>query len=523
MIGRRGLFALVLHAHLPLVRHPEHEQSIEEEWFFEALAECYLPLWRVLQRLVADGVRPGITISLSGPLRQMLGDRWLLGRFDEWLARRLALVEREAQRTGAPAHLVTYHRDRLQHAADSLAACNRQLAPALGALARAGAIELATGTATHAFAPLWPAPVELWRRQVRDALPPFRAAIGERDDARAPGMWLAECGFVPGMERELAAAGVRWFVVDAHAFAAADSPPPTGVYAPVWCAAGGGGLAAFARDPETAAQVWHADVGFPADAAYLDFHKDIGFELPLADLQPVIGSEQLRRPTGLRYWRITDRAGTHREWYDPAAASARVRGHAREFVRARVEQVDRLLAAGWRGDAPPLVVAPYDAELFGHWWHEGPQFVDALCRELAAAADDPAGIAAITPGEYLTRWASHAVATPGASSWGAGGYTGVWLNEQTDWIVRGVQRVADELVRFNDSSSRALRQAWRELMLAQASDWAFLIRMGTNAGYATARARDHLAAAERLVTMVRDGRSDVAWLKEREARWGEVR
>ena len=511
-----GGFALILQAHLPFVRHPEHDRSIEEEWFFEALAECYLPLWRVLRTLAADGIPAPITLAWSGTLVAMLQDDWLLRRFDLWLHERLDLLHHEARRAAAPQHLVAYHDARLRQAQHDFAACDRHLLRAFAELARTGELELATGSATHAFAPLWQDQPELWQAQVRLPLAPFRAATGGNTSGPR-GMWWAECGYVPGMECELAAAGIQWFVLDAHGLAFADPPPATAGLAPVWC--GHSQVAAFARDPLTAAQIWHADAGFPADPVYLDFHRDIGHLLPLDELHGVIGREDLRRPTGIRYWRITDRHGTQRDLYDPQAAAARIRQHAREFVHHRRQHLNRVRAT-WTAASPPLIVAPYDAELFGHWWHEGPAFIDALYREFRepAAQND---VQPTTPGAYLARWPEHAMATPAASSWGSGGFSNVWLNEQTDWIVREGHRVTRALIRLHGSvDRRVVAQAWRELLLAQASDWPFLIRMGTARSYATSRARDHLDAAARLVSQAE--RVDAAWLAERIAQWGTL-
>ena len=185
------------------------------------------------------------------------------------------------------------------------------------------------------------------------------------------------------------------------------------------------------RNPPTG--IWNASIGYPGDPAYREFHRDIGFDRPIDELTPVITAEHLRRPTGFRYWRVTDRTGDHREPYDPVVArrprSRNTRSNSSPAVGARW--------IGWPTAsqiAPPVLVAPFDAELFGHWWWEGPEFLDAMLRALPAA-----GLEAITPIDYLQRHPTNPVATPGASSWGAGGHAQVWLNDQTDWIHQGTR------------------------------------------------------------------------------------
>jgi 1,4-alpha-glucan branching enzyme len=174
-------------------------------------------------------------------------------------------------------------------------------------------------------------------------------------------------------------------------------------------------------------------------------------------------------------------------------------------------------------DRPPLIVAPYDAELFGHWWYEGPEFLDYFARKLFY---DQNTISLITPGEYLTRHPTNQIATPSASSWGEEGHLRAWLNDTNEWIYPHL-RVAQERMtglakKFSKKSTalqqRALKQAARELLLAQASDWPFILRAGTSPDYARRRVKDHLLRFIALHDQLTSTSVDEKWLAEAESR-----
>jgi 1,4-alpha-glucan branching enzyme len=146
---------------------------------------------------------------------------------------------------------------------------------------------------------------------------------------------------------------------------------------------------------------------------------------------------------------------------------------------------------------PPLLVSPYDAELFGHWWFEGPEFLDLLVRKICAGQ---ASITLLTPSEYLQRHPTNQVAAPSPSSWGENGYWSVWLNEKNQWIYphlhvaqERMTELANRFLHPDGLKLRALKQAGRELLLAQSSDWPFILRTGTSPEYARRRVTTHLA------------------------------
>ena len=185
--------------------------------------------------------------------------------------------------------------------------------------------------------------------------------------------------------------------------------------------------------------MWSADVGYPADPMYRDFYRDIGWDLPQDALAPMVGPGRPRRATGFKYHRITGRGADKAVWA-PEPAFARAREHARHFV-ARVRARTEALVG--RMERDPLVVAPYDAELFGHWWFEGPVFLEALFREAAAA-----GLAVVTPADDLQAWPEAQVVSPVESSWGEHGHASMWLDPVNDWIPQALYGCAQMLAPF---------------------------------------------------------------------------
>jgi 1,4-alpha-glucan branching enzyme len=513
-----GSVAIVLHAHLPYVHHPEHERSLEERWLFEALWECYLPLLSVLDRLAADGVRAPFTLSISPPLAAMLRDEGLAARFDDHLSRLARLAEREVLRfpeTHAFGPAARFYVERLAEVRATWERVGRDVLSAFVAHARDGRVELWTSSATHAYLPgLLPSPASI-RAQLRLGLRSFERLAG----VRAKGLWLPECAYDPRFDGDLAKAGARVSVLDAHGLELATPAAPRGIFAPVRSPSG---VVFFGRDPVAAREVWSRKTGYPGDFDYREFHRDIGFDRPLEQLEGHVGPHGTRVATGIKLHRIT--GGDDKAPYDRALAVARAHDDALDFVERREED---LADAGGPGMPPPVAVTPYDAELFGHWWFEGPEFLEAVLRALDASARE-GRLEATTLGAFAERAGELAVATPAASSWGEGGYGEVWAGRAAAPVWRhvhhahrAVERALERAGHKQGPAGRALEQAIRELMLLEASDWPFMIHRGETAEYALARVRAHHHRATRLSELAENGAStadDIAFLRAVEDR-----
>lgn len=514
---RPNPLVLFLHAHLPFVRHPEHEDFLEEDWLFEAITEVYLPLIRVARGWVKDELRGRLGVSLSPSLLSMLQDDLLMRRYRTRLFRLIDLMAQHL-RTSAPDSglrgACAFQLSHLEGLADLFEVeLGRNVVGALDTLETQGALELATCVATHAFLPLYAVQQEHAGPHIRVAVRKHRETFGRNP----PGVWLPECGYVPGLDRQLAEAGLCYFFVDTHALAFANPPPQLGPHAPIVCDSG---VLAFARDPEASFAVWSAAEGYPGDPRYREFHRDLGFDLDAEALQGLILGGGQRRHLGLKCHRVT---GRHvelgdKEPYDRQAALHAVDEHARHFVQSRLRQGQRIAA---NHNRPAIMSAPFDAELFGHWWFEGPEFLDRVIREV----EQTPGIEALSPGQVIAQHGPFELSTPAASSWGDRGYAEVWLNEKNDWIWPHLHHAAAQmsaLVAQHGAATglmqRALQQLGRELLLAAASDWPFMITMGTTVAYAERRVRDHVQRFNQLSAQIEAGVIDEDYLQDLEAK-----
>ena len=500
-----GHFMLVLHAHLPFVRHPEDEHFLEENWLFEAITETYIPLLGRIESLVEKGIRARVTMTWSPPLCEMLADPLLQQRYRKRMGRLLEMAEQEvpAKQHSPFAAAAVMYRDHYRHCLAVMDRFSNNLLTWVCQLRDAGAIEPITCGATHGFLPLMMTS-EGRTAQILAAVANYRKHFGQSPR----GIWLPECGFTPGVEEILKRYGIRFFFLDTHGIYYAEPRPRYGVYAPVYTPAG---VAAFGRDPESSRSGWSAQTGYPGDGLYREYYRDLGYDGEYDYVRNFLHPDGVRRNLGLKYHRITGKVPLHlKEAYQPGPAFARAMDHAGDFIKNRTLQAQHLKSLIGK---PPVIVSPYDAELFGHWWYEGPQFIESLFH---AAQDGGHALLPVTGSEYLAEFGIHQVVMPCASSWGDAGYNGVWLNPSNDWIYRHLhaaeERMVDVARRHPEAQGdlrRALNQMARELLLAQSSDWAFIMTTGTTVAYANRRTKDHLNRFTGLYDMVMRGTIDM--------------
>jgi 1,4-alpha-glucan branching enzyme len=512
-----GYLSLVLHAHLPFVRHPEYDDFLEEDWLYEAITETYIPLLGVFDGLERDGVDWRMTMSVTPTLAAMLADPLLQYRYVRHIDNLISLSAKEVERTrwSPEYHPLAQMYNRMFNRCREVFVnqYNHNLLNGFRRFFNTGKLEIITCGATHGFLPLMEVNENARKAQVEIGCREFERHFGRRPQ----GIWLAECGYALGVDRLLRDAGLRYFFTDTHAVLFAEPRPRFGVYAPILCPQTR--VAALARDTESSKQVWSAIEGYPGDYVYRDFYRDVGFDLDYEYIKPHLHQTGIRSLLGIKYHKITGRTD-HKLPYDAAAARDKAADHAGNFMFNREKQVE-WLAASMDG-RPPLIVAPYDAELFGHWWFEGPQWIDYLLRKLHY---DQQTVKTITIPEYLDRHPVNQVSQPTMSSWGYKGYSEVWLEGANDWIYPHLHEAADrmvELARANPDPHplrrRALNQAARELLLAQSSDWAFILKTGTMVEYAVKRTRDHVSNFNYLYEQIKNDHLDEPWLSDLEGR-----
>ncbi len=549
-----GFLAFTLHAHLPyVVNHGTWPHGME--WLHEAAAETYLPLLRVLGNLERDGVPANFNINLSPILLEQLAHPFFIAEFPRYLGRKIAAAREDEAFfiQSGDLHLTETARfwGRFFSAAlDDFNALDGNIIRGFRHFNDAGRIEILTCGATHGYFPLLGTD-ESVRAQVRTAVATHVRHLG----SHPRGIWAPECGYRPagfwnypvldgsaeqerpgfdriGIEQSLSESNLDYFFVDTHLVEAsrripspygppesrlprnpelvrATQAPQRSLYQPYYVDGPYDkrfAVTVFARDPGTGLQVWSGDTGYPGDANYLDFHKR-------------------RFPGGHRYWQVTGPAVDigDKQVYWPQQAAERVKEHASHFVSL----VYDTLQSGFNDRIPPVLSAPFDAELFGHWWFEGPMWLEAVCRTLH---EHETGIATITCSQYLDRYPRASYIAMPEGSWGAEGNHQVWMNPETSWTYAHIypaELYAREMCtagewRKSEPGKRIAQQLCRELLLLESSDWQFLITTGAARDYAEMRFLTHNDQFLELKTMweafARDGSLDEPML----SRLGEI-
>jgi len=547
-----GRLVFTLHTHLPFVLN-HGRWPFGSDWLCEATVQCYLPLLQVFTRLADEETPPAVTISLSPILCEQLANPGFREEMTAFLQQRLEACGQNRR------HFADTHQDDLaalcgyweQFYESSRAHFEGTGGDILGAFRRVAdreAIELITCAATHGYLPL------LSRDESLEAQISVAVATHTRHFGRAPkGIWLPECAYRPryewtppvgprsgkvryrrkGVEEFLASHGIDYFFTDIHLVRGGRALSAYRDYFPglrsiqgpevlptyhrperspytSYLVASRGGLgqaAAFVRDPETTLQVWSREVGFPGDEWYLDFHKT-------------------HFPGGLRFWRVTHPKSdlADKQTYVPERAEERTRAHAEHFaglVRRVLERVAE------EDGQPGVLCSPFDTELFGHWWYEGPQWLGHVFERLGAER-----VAPVTASACLEYRPPRDSITLLEGSWGEGGDHRVWMNKDTEWTWETIYQMEEQFWSFVGNGRwrrmpllrRIVEQLGREMLLLQASDWQFLITTWTARNYAETRFAQHCADLTRLIDVAKrvDGGGALSWeedefLKSKEA------
>ncbi len=489
MVNNR--LSLVLHAHLPFVRHVEYPRFLEEDWLFESMAETYLPMLRMLKKLRAEGLKYRLTFSLSPSLCAMLADAALQERFIQYLELHKELGEKEINRCEAEQPQCVelarmYYERTMQNLSDFCDTYRNNILEGFRDLETSGHLDLITTAATHAYLPLYREYPTAIKAQIEVAMQSHVRYFKKQPK----GFWLPECGYFPGLEEYLKKQEIEWFQVASHSMLLSEKRIFGGDYEPVECP---DGVAAFPRDYNLTSLVWSASDGYPCDGDYREFYRDIGYDLPMEYIRPYIHEPEVRVFTGYKYWAVTGPTND-KKLYDPQKAAIKVAEHADNFIY-KVQMKGKSICNSLEGQ-DPFYTLGFDAELFGHWWFEGIDWLEAVIRRASKEHD----VQLTTPSDYLATNPTLQVAQPGFSSWGQGGYSSVWLDGSNAWIYRhihkAIERMEELSVRFPEQQSlkqRFLNQASREVLLSMASDWPFILHNKTSVGYADKRLRDHLS------------------------------
>ena len=543
-----GSFQFVLHSHIPYARKAGRWPH-GEEWIHEAASETYIPLLRKLYELREERVPFRLAIGITPILAEQLADVDVQEHFVDYLDQKIAAAEydrshfSEEENTDPHLHyLAGWYLDWYRSVKDAfLRQFERDILGAYRQLEYEGYIELLTSAATHAFLPLLAKDNSI-RSQLRTGQDSHLRHFGKLPQ----GIWLPECAYRPayyeldklrpGIEYFLSEASYKFTFTETHAItggrpvgiAAGDILGPYGEvvrryavpmegYQPLQPATTfepyriinseildtslGNALtdiSVFGRNDRTGIQVWGADWGYPGDYDYREFHKRAG-------------------TSGLQYWRVTNSNADlyHKEYYQPDWAAMKCQLHADHFIQL-VESTLREYSNANDG-AQGIISSNYDAELFGHWWFEGVEWLSKVLRGIAEHDE----IHLTTPSEYLEQYpASNGIRLP-ESSWGAGGRDFTWNNGDNRWMWRPIHELEERMAKSASSYRKAtpdedftLKQAARELLLCQSSDWPFLVSTGQAREYAIQRFSQHAERCNRLLNSLEKGKPDRALAEE---------
>jgi len=517
----------MLHSHLPYYRKAGM-WPFGEESFYECMAETYIPLLNIIADLWDEGIPAKITVGLTPILVEQMADAHLNQGFDHFLRGRIQAARQDEARfspRGESANPDLLHLARFylswfeQIHKDYHQRWGRDVIAGYRKYQELGAIEITTSAATHCFSPLLDTDSSL-RCQYRTATDSYKRHFG-----RAPeGAWLPECAYRPatgkrpGIEKWLYDSGIKYFFTESFAIKGGQTvelrrdfgPYGTIEYIPVAARPATGldtfeafwlkdyPVAVMGRHEQAGFQVWSAEHGYPGDGNYREFHKKDD-------------------SSGLHFWKLTSKTTDlgAKELYSPEAAFNRMRENSDHYV-GLVQEIltDHLKQTGETG----LVMVSFDTELFGHWWFEGIAWIKEIIRKFRTYT----AVTLHTASEYLkAQPPKRAIELP-ESSWGSGGHWQVWLNNETEWMwpiihesERTMEKIASEYEKADGGLiGRALKQAARELLLLESSDWPFLVTTGQAKQYAVERFKGHHERFRQLVAMVLSGQIDEGKLRD---------
>ena len=510
-MNKKGYVSFVLHAHLPFIHHPESDDYLEESWLYEAISETYIPLLKNFKKLVEEGVNFRITMSMTPPLLSMLDSKLLQRKYIKYLKNLIELSRKEIIRTTYDERLnrlSKYYYDRYSEDLRFFKEENNSnLINAFKHFQDLGVLEIITCGATHGYFPILYVNEKTIRAQIAVGVQTYEKYFGKKPR----GIWLPECGYVPESDKYLKEFDIDYIITESHGILYANPTPLYGTFAPIVSPEG---IIAFGRDIESSQQVWSSIDGYPGDVNYREFYRDIGYEADYEYIKPYIAHNGVRVHTGIKYHRITGKS-EDKDYYDVRWAQDSAERQAGHFMNSRNTQIENL---SQNMDTPPFILCPYDAELYGHWWYEGPYWLYILFKKIYY---DESNFELITPSEFIDKYPNMQIASPCRSSWGANGYSEVWLNESNDYVHKHLHVAGDRMCELaclfpnaKGLKKKALNQCARELLLAQSSDWLFIITNGTMVDYAKKRIKEHIGRFTKLYKQIKDGDIDKDFLAD---------
>ena len=489
---------LVLHAHLPYIRIPDKRFPLQELWLHQAVTESYIPLILCLRELIEEKTDFNITLSISPTLLAMLSDDYFKQKYGDYLATLLEILRKKSINSeNGLKQRFEWLLNKIQIISNFYIKTKGNIPGELKKLRQSGKIKLITTTATHALLPLFRFSSNLIRNQIKTGQQAFENEFGFIPE----GFWLPEMGYYSNLDAILSSFNVKYTFLDAHSIYLGPRSPSYGSFLPSVTESG---IKIFPRDVQLSNIIWSAKTGYPGDSRYREFHFDYTYSLTDFELHD-FNIDKL--PLGLKIYRITGN-DKPKELYNHDEAMEAVNIHSDDFI-SKIRE--RAIAVKQHINKIPVFTLPFDAELFGHWWYEGPEFLKQVIKKISLAED----IELISPNDIENK--NLEIAVPAESSWGREGYFNTWTNPECSWIYPELAHLDVRLdnIKSDDDKSPASIQAMKELLLASSSDWTFFMSNNTSHDYGKFRLNDHLNTAKKIIDEIESGNTDNSFLKER--------
>ncbi|WP_371803176.1 1,4-alpha-glucan branching protein domain-containing protein [Candidatus Lokiarchaeum ossiferum] len=484
-----GNFALMLHAHIPYCRK-SGTWPAGEEWLFEAMNETYIPLLSVFRRFQQKNLKPHIMFGVVPILAEQLADPYMNDQFCAYMEDKISRAEQDIDRFSHEKKkqaVAQFHKDTFERTYNTYKNdFYRNVVGTLKWLQEEGVIEILTSAATHGFLPLLESDSGIYS-QLKVGIQTYEKYF----ETKPKGIWLPECAYRPrdwskrynyerrSIDEWLADEGLSYFFTEDIGITNAEfvdnkhgeSHPST--YRGYKLESG---VCVFGRNSITGKQVWSPEIGYPGDPYYREFHQK--------DSQ-----------SGLHYWRIT--GGSHKDIYDPSRAKESVQNQAEHFTSLVLNTLKS--KRGEISDCLPLIMSPYDCELYGHWWMEGVDWLEAVYQRFAKMPQ----IRTISLSTLVEEQQdSFSIIKMQPSTWGKNGDFTVWNNPEHAWLwpyinssIKDFEEVLKLIIDskrvYSQRDNRILQQCARELLLMEGSDWPFLLYTKQAKEYANQRFHNH--------------------------------
>ncbi|KLO23711.1 MULTISPECIES: glycoside hydrolase family 57 protein [unclassified Marinitoga] len=507
-----GNIIFVLHSHLPYVRHPDYEEFMEERWLFEAITETYIPLIRVFQNLEKKGIKFKLVMSFSPTLIEMLNSMDLQEKYVRYLKKIIELSEKEYERTKDEElikhKMADYYKNNFKEILEIFEKMyNKNILDAFKEYYEKGYLELITTSATHAVLPIYSEYPEIVKLQIKYGLETFKKAFG----FYPKGFWLPELGYYEGLDIYLNQYEIEYTFVEKNGLIYGNPYPIYNVYNPVIT---NSSIFVFSRDKDNNIEIFDTEFGYLNDPRYREFYRDIGFDREYEYIKDYIDKSGVRCNTGIKYHKITgkDKELFDKMLYDIDEAYTAVKSNAEDFVQKRLKQLKELNVE--YPDLEPTMVYAFDTEFFGHWWYEGIMFLEKVIEKVYNTEE----LKLENPKNILKRVEEVQIVNPSRSTWGINGFFEEWINGNNDWIYPAIYEMIEILKvkmnkKYSDVEKNIISLMIKELMLAQSSDWVFIISSGTTVEYAVNRIKTHVKRFFELNAMLESGKIEKNKLK----------